>query len=100
MARINCVLLFPFLSKAGAIRDDLVGEKELAQYFLAIFNLSNEYKKWEKMSTHEKDRPFIEHDTECLRNGQSETERHKQHITDHTQVEATFAFKFVRKKRR
>ncbi|XP_057540437.1 DAR GTPase 2, mitochondrial isoform X3 [Amaranthus tricolor] len=38
---------------AGAFTDSLAGEKVLAQYFLSVLNLSNEYQKWEKLSTPE-----------------------------------------------
>ncbi|XP_057540454.1 DAR GTPase 2, mitochondrial isoform X5 [Amaranthus tricolor] len=37
----------------GAFTDSLAGEKVLAQYFLSVLNLSNEYQKWEKLSTPE-----------------------------------------------
>ncbi|GFY92073.1 P-loop containing nucleoside triphosphate hydrolases superfamily protein [Actinidia rufa] len=43
------------LALTGAIKDCLIGETELAQYFLAILNLSDEYKKWAKLSTAESD---------------------------------------------
>ncbi|KAK6143062.1 hypothetical protein DH2020_023410 [Rehmannia glutinosa] len=38
------------LALTGAIKDDVVGEIELAQYFLSILSLSDEYKKWGKLS--------------------------------------------------
>ncbi|KAF3675043.1 putative pectinesterase PPME1 [Capsicum annuum] len=62
------------LALTGAIKDCLVGEVELAEYFLSIFNLSNEYKKWAKLSLAGAD--------DC-----SELERRqkRQYLTDHTQ---------------
>ncbi|GMP91496.1 hypothetical protein CsSME_00042173 [Camellia sinensis var. sinensis] len=39
------------LALTGAINDCLIGEAEPAQYFLAILNLSDEYKQWSKLST-------------------------------------------------
>lgn len=62
------------LALTGAIRDCLVGEVDLAEYFLSIFNLSDEYKKWAKLSLSGAD--------DC-----SELERRqkRQYLTDHTQ---------------
>ncbi|XP_042473099.1 DAR GTPase 2, mitochondrial-like isoform X3 [Zingiber officinale] len=37
---------FLALSATGAIKDNLLDEHELARYFLAILNLSEEYKRW------------------------------------------------------
>ncbi|THU56286.1 hypothetical protein C4D60_Mb11t15680 [Musa balbisiana] len=37
------------LALTGALEDFLIGEYDLAQYFLAILNLSEEYKRWEKL---------------------------------------------------
>ncbi|XP_009791129.1 DAR GTPase 2, mitochondrial [Nicotiana sylvestris] len=62
------------LALTGAIKDCLVGEVELAEYFLSIFNLSDEYKKWAKLSLSGAD-------------DSSELERRqkRQYLTDHTQ---------------
>ncbi|KAG5574048.1 hypothetical protein H5410_063814 [Solanum commersonii] len=62
------------LALTGAIRDCLVGEVDLAEYFLSIFNLSDEYKKWANLSLSGAD--------DC-----SELERRqkRQYLTDHTQ---------------
>ncbi|KAI3739067.1 hypothetical protein L2E82_29444 [Cichorium intybus] len=38
------------LALTGAIADFLVDQSDLAQYFLSILNLSDEYKNWEKFS--------------------------------------------------
>ncbi|KAJ9558427.1 hypothetical protein OSB04_013041 [Centaurea solstitialis] len=43
------------LALTGAIDDILVDQSELAQYFLSILNLSDEYKKWAKFSTMDDD---------------------------------------------
>lgn len=68
-------ILCSVILNAGAIKDCLVGEVELAEYFLSIFNLSDEYKKWVKLSLSGAD--------DC-----SELERRqkRQYLTDHTQV--------------
>ncbi|XP_065879182.1 DAR GTPase 2, mitochondrial-like isoform X3 [Euphorbia lathyris] len=68
---------------SGAIRDFLVGEKELAQYFLAILNLSDEYKKWAKLSTHGNNISYIDHKEKCSNEGHSGMKRKT--LTDHTQ---------------
>ncbi|KAK4373808.1 hypothetical protein RND71_004485 [Anisodus tanguticus] len=62
------------LALTGAIRDCLVGEVELAEYFLSIFNSCDEYKKWAKLSLSGAD-------------DVSELERRqkRQYLTDHTQ---------------
>ncbi|KAF2321793.1 hypothetical protein GH714_002840 [Hevea brasiliensis] len=73
------------LTKAGAISDSLIGEKELAQYFLAILNLSDEYKKWAKLSALENERSFIDHKEECSSGRQPCMKGERQHFTDHTQ---------------
>ncbi|WCJ41068.1 Mitochondrial ribosome-associated GTPase 1 [Euphorbia peplus] len=71
------------LAITGAIRDCLVGEKQLAQYFLAILNLGDEYKKWGKLSTHGNDISYIANKAECSSEGQSSTNQKR--LTDHTQ---------------
>ncbi|KAI8025718.1 hypothetical protein LOK49_LG02G00995 [Camellia lanceoleosa] len=47
-----------WISAAGAINDCLIGEAKLAHYFLAVLNLSDEYKQWSKLSTTD----FVVHD--------------------------------------
>ena len=64
---------------AGAIRDGLVGEKELARYFLGILNFSEEYKKWAKFSINE-------NDGERSNGPELEMKRKRVYPTDHTQV--------------
>ncbi|OAY37963.1 DAR GTPase 2, mitochondrial isoform X2 [Manihot esculenta] len=73
------------LALTGAISDCLISEKELAQYFLAILNFSDEYKKWEKLSTLENDRSCIDHKEECSSSRQPDMKRERQNFTDHTQ---------------
>lgn len=70
----------------GAIRDGLIEQKELARYFLAILNLSDQYKKWAKFSANE-DRllSFIEHKVEDSISSKLEMRQKKQHMMDHTQ---------------
>ncbi|CAN6486356.1 unnamed protein product [Victoria cruziana] len=67
------------LALTGAIGDHLVGEYELAQYFLAIFNTSGTYKVWEasnNASIYQNEKNSAEQDSE---------RRKKQFPTDHTQ---------------
>ncbi|KAL1222427.1 DAR GTPase 2 [Cardamine amara subsp. amara] len=68
------------LALTGAIPDDIVGEIELARFFLTIINSSNEYKKWAKLC---KSQDL----TETLSNESSESDakRKRQYATDHTQ---------------
>ncbi|KAL6550006.1 hypothetical protein OROMI_020494 [Orobanche minor] len=68
------------LALTGAINDDVVGEVELAQYFLSILSSSGEYKKWGKLSRFGNEG--------VLSNGSisSQDKRQKgQYPTDHTQ---------------
>ncbi|OMO86984.1 hypothetical protein COLO4_20833 [Corchorus olitorius] len=72
------------LALTGAIRDSLVGQKELVQYFLAILNLSDQYKKWEKVLTNRGKLSFAESKQE--HSGCSQLEgRRNQYLMDHTQ---------------
>ncbi|XP_057792122.1 DAR GTPase 2, mitochondrial-like isoform X2 [Salvia miltiorrhiza] len=41
------------LAVTGAIKDSVAGEINLAEYFLSILNLGEEYKKWAKLSSSE-----------------------------------------------
>ncbi|XP_028098573.1 uncharacterized protein LOC114298237 [Camellia sinensis] len=67
----------------GAINDCLIGEAELAQYFLAILNLSDEYKQWSKLSTTASEK-LSDDKVETLVNSELD-KRRKQYATDHTQ---------------
>ncbi|GLT81030.1 hypothetical protein SLA2020_524380 [Shorea laevis] len=73
------------LALTGAIRDSLIGEKELAQYFLAILNLSDQYKKWAKVATVSSEVSLIEHKEEHLSSPVLEMKQKRQFPTDHTQ---------------
>ncbi|OMO73235.1 hypothetical protein CCACVL1_17386 [Corchorus capsularis] len=73
------------LALTGAIRDSLVGQKELVQYFLAILNLSDQYKKWEKVLTNRGKLSFAESKQEHSGCSQLEGKQRKQHLMDHTQ---------------
>ncbi|CAL5381055.1 unnamed protein product [Camellia sinensis] len=71
------------LALTGAINDCLIGEAELAQYFLAILNLSDEYKQWSKFSTTASEKLS---DDKVETSVDSELDkRRKQYATDHTQ---------------
>ncbi|XWS65727.1 hypothetical protein CRYUN_Cryun05aG0138500 [Craigia yunnanensis] len=73
------------LALTGAIRDDLIEQKELAQYFLTILNLSDQYKKWEKFSTNRSKLSFIECKEELSISSKLEMRQKKQYLMDHTQ---------------
>ncbi|XP_058104249.1 DAR GTPase 2, mitochondrial [Magnolia sinica] len=73
------------LALTGAIEDYLVGEYELAQYFLAILHSSDDYKHWEKLCTTENDRSPIDHTEKLSVSSDSDKRRQKQYSTDHTQ---------------
>ncbi|KAL8555671.1 hypothetical protein ACS0TY_003474 [Phlomoides rotata] len=67
------------LALTGAINDTAVGEIKLAEYFLSILSLSDEYKKWEKFSIFETRRASTHGGIASL------SKRQKgQHLTDHT----------------
>ncbi|EYU42299.1 hypothetical protein ABFS82_14G155800 [Erythranthe guttata] len=70
------------LALTGAIKDTVVGEIELARYFLSILNLSDEYKPWGKL-------PRVETVGEVLTNNEGTSgpnkRRNKQYPSDHTQ---------------
>ncbi|KAL5552888.1 hypothetical protein UlMin_040289 [Ulmus minor] len=68
------------LALTGTIRESLVAENDLAKYFLAVLNLSNEYKKWEGLSHGQNERPLADHEGEEM-----DMKRKRQYPTDHTQ---------------
>lgn len=70
----------------GAIRDCLVGVKELAQYFLAILDSSDEYKKWAKCCINENDKSILHHKANHSGGSETQIKRKRQYPTDHTQV--------------
>uniref|UniRef100_A0A6N2LBS6 G domain-containing protein n=1 Tax=Salix viminalis TaxID=40686 RepID=A0A6N2LBS6_SALVM len=72
------------LALTGAI-ENLVGEKELARYFLAIFNTSDGYKKWERLSTHGNDKSFTGQDVEGSSGSKLDMKQRRQYPSDHTQ---------------
>lgn len=69
----------------GAIGDCLVERKETAEYFLAIHNSSDQYKKWAKLSSKENDIFFLNSTTECLTTSGLQMKQKKQIPNDHTQ---------------
>ncbi|GMY22872.1 DAR GTPase 2, mitochondrial isoform X1 [Fagus crenata] len=73
------------LALTGSIRDCLVGEREIAQYFLAILNSSDEYKKWAKLAMNENDRTFLDLKVEGLSSCELDKKQKRQYPTDHTQ---------------
>ncbi|OVA01291.1 GTP binding domain [Macleaya cordata] len=72
------------LALTGAINDCLVGECELARYFLAILNSSDEYKKWATLTSMEKDRLSIDK-TKLPGSSELDMKRKRIFLTDHTQ---------------
>lgn len=64
----------------------MVGEKELARYFLAILNTSDGYKKWERLSTHGNDKSFTGQEVEGSSDSKLNMKRKRQYPSDHTQV--------------
>ncbi|KAJ0037286.1 hypothetical protein Pint_22446 [Pistacia integerrima] len=73
------------LALTGAIRDSFVGVKKLAEFFLAILNSSDEYKKWAKFSTYENDRSNLQHNVEHSTASELEKKQKRRYPSDHTQ---------------
>ncbi|KAM7476194.1 hypothetical protein LguiB_023437 [Lonicera macranthoides] len=73
------------LALTGVISDCLVGESELAQYFLGILNLSDEYKKWEKFSPIENDKLLFDHERLYSTGSEMGKRQKRQSPSDHTQ---------------
>ncbi|KAK6271088.1 hypothetical protein POUND7_008186 [Theobroma cacao] len=73
------------LALTGAIRDSLIGLKDLAQYFLAIPNLSDQYTKWAKLSTNWGKVSVLEHKEEHSSSSKLEMRQRRQYLMDHTQ---------------
>ncbi|XP_072082190.1 DAR GTPase 2, mitochondrial isoform X4 [Arachis hypogaea] len=74
------------ISAAGTIGDCLVSRKEIAEYFLAILNSSEEYKKWVKLSSDNTVGIYHGIPKGCLTFSEFEGKKKKQIPTDHTQV--------------
>ncbi|XXG77938.1 hypothetical protein AAC387_Pa08g1987 [Persea americana] len=72
------------LALTGAIDDCLVGECELAMYFLAILNSNEEHKQWGKLNARQDDTLSLD-DKEKSLAGSHMNKRRKQYPTDHTQ---------------
>ncbi|KAK4397123.1 DAR GTPase 2, mitochondrial [Sesamum angolense] len=68
------------LALTGAIKDSVVGEIQLAEYFLSVLSLSNEYKKWGTLPGFET-RQLLSN--EGISNPDNRQKR--QYPTDHTQ---------------
>ncbi|KAM7253260.1 hypothetical protein ACFE04_008754 [Oxalis oulophora] len=85
--QINDIEVCSKLALTGALSDSLVGEKEIAQYFLSIINSSDEYKKWVQLiSSQETNKMSL---SNCNLGSSSdpipETQKRKRYATDHTQ---------------
>ncbi|CAK9150561.1 unnamed protein product, partial [Ilex paraguariensis] len=85
--RAKAASLMPIdaLTWLGVIRDSVVDERQLAEYFLAILSLSDEYKKWAKLSTFENNRLFADYMVESSGSSELDKRRRKQSPKDHTQ---------------
>ncbi|CAI0542892.1 unnamed protein product [Linum tenue] len=70
------------ISALGSIKDCLVGEEVLAQYFLAILTLGSEYKKW---TTAGKGCLYSDQKTDDSSGLESAGKGRKHSLTDHTQ---------------
>ncbi|CAI0542891.1 unnamed protein product [Linum tenue] len=70
------------LALTGSIKDCLVGEEVLAQYFLAILTLGSEYKKW---TTAGKGCLYSDQKTDDSSGLESAGKGRKHSLTDHTQ---------------
>ncbi|KAJ8754543.1 hypothetical protein K2173_005704 [Erythroxylum novogranatense] len=75
--------IFSKLALTGAFKDCLIGEKELARYFLAILCLNDEYRKWTKTNASENVTSILDQKTTA--SSVSETDKQKKYFTDHTQ---------------
>ncbi|KAG9452252.1 hypothetical protein H6P81_005156 [Aristolochia fimbriata] len=69
----------------GAINDSFVGEIELAMYFMAILNSSDEYKRWEKLIPKEDDMLFTDPKQKLVEDSSASKPQKRQYRTDHTQ---------------
>ncbi|KAL1534829.1 DAR GTPase 2, mitochondrial [Salvia divinorum] len=68
------------LALTGAIKDSVAGEINIAEYFLSILNLGEEYKKWEKLSSSGTGAVLTGEGSSSLGKKQK-----RQYQTDHTQ---------------
>uniref|UniRef100_A0A803PSW8 CP-type G domain-containing protein n=1 Tax=Cannabis sativa TaxID=3483 RepID=A0A803PSW8_CANSA len=73
------------LALTGAISNFFGGEKELAQYFLTILNLSEEYKRWSKFIHNENEITLTNHESDCSSGFEKNLKQRRQYPTDHTQ---------------
>lgn len=80
---------------AGIVRDCLVDEKELAQYFLSILNSGDEYKKWAERSSSQTQRSFTDGEAEHASHSDLEMKRKRRYASDHTQVWCCFLIEFT-----
>jgi len=75
-----------YFCATGAIKDSLLGEHKLAQFFLVVFNSAEEYRSWENLKDAVRERPLLEKKGKCLVDSDSDHRRRKQYSSDHTQV--------------
>ncbi|KAI9115949.1 hypothetical protein K1719_012879 [Acacia pycnantha] len=69
----------------GAIKDSLIGTKELAQCFLAILNSSGQYNNWANLSIKDNNRLSLDCTMEFLNSSALCMKQRRQSPTDHTQ---------------
>lgn len=82
-------------STAGALEDFLIGEYDLARYFLAILNLSEEYKRWEKLKdTLDDTLSSVSLEKHVV--GRDTVQRKlRQYPSDHTQVSSSKIYSYM-----
>ncbi|PKI41780.1 hypothetical protein CRG98_037815 [Punica granatum] len=73
------------LALTGTIRDSLVGEKELAMYFLSMLNSSEEYKKWAELSSAQTGRMLADCEAACASSSDLDMKGKRRYPSDHTQ---------------
>ncbi|CAJ1958339.1 unnamed protein product [Sphenostylis stenocarpa] len=83
--KVPNVAVLSKLILTGAVGDCLVRRKEVAQYFLAMHNSSEQYKKWARLSMKDNDKSFLNGTTEQLTSSELHMKQKKQIPTDHTQ---------------
>jgi len=70
----------------GAIKDSLLGEHKLAQFFLVVLNSAEEYRCWENLKDAVSERSLPEKQGKCSVDSDSYHRSGKQYSSDHTQV--------------
>ncbi|XP_020249555.1 DAR GTPase 2, mitochondrial [Asparagus officinalis] len=72
------------LALTGAIKDSLLDEIKVAQYFLLILSSSEQYKFWEKLTALVHGSTLAESKEKCLADSDTDYRRRTQYSSDHT----------------